>query len=252
MKLVVLGSGASVPDGRRNGPGLWVEDEGLGVLIDCGVGTLPALVRRASDWTALTHVVLTHFHLDHIVELPALLFALRHAPAAAERVEPLTVAGPAGTGDLLGRWEQAVGTDFTNLHFDVRIRELEPGAPCPVPGGALTARHAPHTDESLALRIDVRGTSVGCTGDTGPSGDLAPFFEACDLLVADCSLPEPRSGVHHLSTGETAQLASDARVTHLVATHLVPEQDEEVVLRKISSIYGGRVTVASDGLSIHI
>jgi ribonuclease BN (tRNA processing enzyme) len=197
--------------------------------------------------------VLTHFHIDHVVELPAILFALRHAPGVQDRTEPLEILGPPGTARLVEDLESALGRDFTQLHFDVALRELRPGEAQAIrPGCTLRVASVPHTDESIALRFEERGASVGLTGDTAASPDLPSFLEGCDVLVADCSLDEPSESIAHLSVEETARLARDAGVGRLVATHLFPGLDPEVVKKRLEAIYEGAVQMARDGLSIDL
>lgn len=253
MRLIVLGSGSSVPVDGRNGPGFWFEGEEARALVDCGAGVLPALPRHVKDWAGMTHIVLTHFHIDHVVELPAILFALRHCPGIEDRTEPLEILGPPGTARLVEDLESALGRDFTQLSFDVALRELRPGEAQTIrPGCTLSVLSVPHTDESIALRIDERGASVGFTGDTAASPDLAGFFEGCDVLVADCSLDEPSESIAHLAVEETAHLASNARVARLVATHLFPGLDPGAVKKRLEAVYSGEVQVAHDGLSIDL
>ncbi|MBW2262443.1 MAG: ribonuclease Z [Deltaproteobacteria bacterium] len=250
MRLIVLGCGGSVPDGSRNGPGFWIEGEEAKVLLDCGAGILPALPRRVRDWTGITHIFLSHFHIDHVVELPAILFALEHAPGIEERTAPLEILGPPGTARLVGGLESAFERDFTQQRFDVAVREVGPGnAHAIAPGCTLRVLSVPHTDESLAVRIDERGAAVGYTGDTAPSPDLAAFFRGCDVLIADCSLDEPSQGAGHLSVEETARLASDASVPRLVATHLFPGLDPAKTKKRLEAAFPGEVQVARDGLS---
>jgi ribonuclease BN (tRNA processing enzyme) len=253
MKLTILGSGASVPLGGRNGPGFWIECEEARVLVDCGAGVLPALSRYVRGWTAMTHVVLTHFHIDHVVELPAILFALRHAPGIEKRAEPLEILGPVGTARLVEDLESALGRDFTQLHFDVALREILPGRTHAIrPGCTLRVLSVPHTDESIALRIEERGGSLGLTGDTAASDTLAPFFRGCDVLIADCSLEEPSESIRHLSVTQTAHLARDAGVERLVATHLFPGLDPDATRRRLEAVFPGHVQVAHDGLTLEL
>jgi ribonuclease BN (tRNA processing enzyme) len=221
--------------------------------MDCGAGVLPALPRHAPDWHALSHVAITHFHIDHVVELPAILFALKHAPEARERTEPLRILGPDGTTGLVSGLEEALGYEFTRLGFDVSVEEIGPGSRVGIGAPAtLLAHETLHTDESLALRIDERGTSLGYTGDAAPTPGLAAFFEGCDLLVADCFLEEPSRDSNHMTPEQAAELASAAGVAHLVAVHLSPGRDPGAVLRRLGSLFAGRTSVAHPGLALEI
>ena len=83
----IVGTGTVAPSATRGSPSHWVERGGLRVLLDCGAGTMHALARFGLAWERTSHVVLTHFHPDHFGELPALLFALRHATVTRARLE---------------------------------------------------------------------------------------------------------------------------------------------------------------------
>lgn len=253
MKIVVLGSGTSVPHEGRNSAGFWLETDRMRLLLDCGPGTLPALSRYRLDWAAVTHVFLSHFHLDHIAEFPALLFSLKQSPGVERRTAPLHIMGPAGTMHLLETWEAAVGYELLKQRFPVKLEEVKPGRDYVLfDGHTLRVHPTPHTRESLAVRVEVRGTDVCYTGDTAQARELGEFFYRADLLIADCSFEKPRTDVSHLSIPEVAELARRAHVSRLMATHLYPELDGVDVKGEISKIFSGSVLVARDGLSLEI
>src|SRR5688572_11187178 len=100
MRLTILGSGTCVPSGARNSSGYWIDAGALRIRLDCGSGTVHATARYGLPWEELTHQVISHFHLDHVGELPALLFSFKHG-RSAPRSAPLHLVGPAGLGALL-------------------------------------------------------------------------------------------------------------------------------------------------------
>jgi ribonuclease BN (tRNA processing enzyme) len=251
MKLVVLGSGSSVPDGRRNMSGYWVEANDRRILLDCGPGVVPALPRYVDSWTDVSHVLVSHMHIDHVIELPALLFALAHAPI--EREDPLLVIGPKGTSRMLEAMQDALQYGFLDPGFAVHVTDLAPGQAHQLDKGIeLKVASAEHTHESLAMRLQIDGLCVGYTGDSGFSGALVDFFSGCDVLISDCSMAEGQHRAGHMSVDQVCTLARQAGVARLVATHLFPETDPDLVRRYLAQNFAGPSHVAHDGLTIEL
>src|ERR1051326_5905711 len=88
VKLTILGSGTVVPDGARNSAGYFVEAAGVGLLVGFGAGTVHALARYGCAWERMTHLFISHFHVDHVGELAALFYAFKYG-MQYERSEPL-------------------------------------------------------------------------------------------------------------------------------------------------------------------
>ena len=78
MRLTVLGSGTLLPNGERASPAHLVQGRGFALLLDCGSGAVHRLGSLGGVWQDLTHVAITHFHGDHVGDLPALLWAVKH------------------------------------------------------------------------------------------------------------------------------------------------------------------------------
>ena len=250
MRLVTVGTGTVVPDPNRASACHWVQHGASRVLLDCGAGALQGLARCRLPWGDVDHLIISHFHADHIGEIPSLVFALRHG-RAEPRTAPLRVWGPEGTRRLFEAWSAALGHWLVEPGFDLTIVEVRPGEPETI--GALSVDFAPtpHTEESLAMRIAAGGSVLGYTGDTGPSDSLPAFFDGVDLLLAECSLPEELVEDNHLSPQRLARLATGARVERLVVTHIYPQLqglDVPGLIRQAG--YGGEVIVAYDGLAL--
>src|SRR4029450_302390 len=93
MKLTILGSGTGVPNGSRNSAGYFVEMPAARLMMDCGAGTVHSLARFGVPWEQMTHLFISHFHVDHVGELASLFFAFRHGMRKS-RAAPLTLIGP--------------------------------------------------------------------------------------------------------------------------------------------------------------
>jgi ribonuclease BN (tRNA processing enzyme) len=208
------------------------------------------MARYGLPWESLTHQVVTHFHIDHAGELPALLFAFKYG-RSTPRSAPLTLAGPAGLGDLIRGFVGLYRMELLEQEFPVELAELEPGGALDLGGGArLRTVKTPHTAESLALRVEAGGHAICYTGDTAPGDELARFFEGADVLVAECSFVDDNKGTKHLRADDVADLARAARVAHLVATHSYFDPIAEGLADRLARRFDGAITIAQDGLTV--
>jgi ribonuclease BN (tRNA processing enzyme) len=105
----------------------------------------------------------------------------------------------------------------------------------------------PHTPESVALSIAGPDGRLVYTGDTGPSADLATWATECDLLLAECSLPETMALDTHLTPERAGALARAARARRLVLTHFYPPVETSDPAATAAAAFGGPVTAARDG-----
>jgi len=245
LTLVTVGTGTVAPSASRTGPAHWVERGEVRLLMDCGAGTIHRLAQFGLAWEHVSHVALTHFHPDHYGELPALLFALRHATT---RTEPLVIVGPPGTVRLVKALAEGFGPWMLDPGYPIGILDLQAGEPFPLsPDVTLDVHPTPHTPESVALAVAAPEGRLVYTGDTGPSADLAAWARGCGLLLAECSLPDDRAVDGHLTPATVAELAAGAATRRLVLTHFYPPVEDVDVRAAVAAGYAGDVALASDG-----
>lgn len=246
----MVGSGTLLPDPERGSASVHLRVEDHSLLLDAGPGTLHGLPRAGVPWRGIDTLALSHFHPDHIGDVPALLAAFRFQELTA----PLTVVGPPGLGDLLERMAALHGAWILEPSRPLTVVELGSGEAWSSQDGAvrLEAVPTPHTDESVAFRVAGGGVSVGYTGDTGPSTELHQFLAGCAVLVAECSLPDPPELDTHLSPRSVAELAGAADPDLLVISHVYPPLTPAEAVAQVRASYAGRVVAARDGLRIGI
>jgi len=251
--LTVLGSGTLLPDPEGHSAAYHVRTEGATFLFDCGAGTLHGLAAHGIDWRALTHVVISHYHNDHVGDLPALMFALKHG-FVSPRTAGLALIGPKGFGAFLRRVAAAFGDHVLDPGFPVSVVELGPDDEHgdTTSGLELTCRETPHTDESMAYKLKGAWGTFGYTGDTGPSSDVADFLSESTVLVAECAHDDPPPTRIHLSPSSLAAMAGAAAPGLLVVTHVYPPQGREEAVSAVRARYDGPVVVGTDGLRIRM
>lgn len=254
MRLTVIGSGTVVPEPDRVCSSYHVDaGSGARILLDCGPGSLHHMARFGVPLSDVTHLVLSHFHTDHVGGIPHLLFSLKHGLAEPRR-RYLDVVGPAGTADLFRRMAAAFGDYILDPGFHVFIREIAPGESVALDATVtLRAHAAPHTDPALAYRIETPAAALGYTGDTGPDDALADFLRGVDLLVAECSLPDDQAIPIHLSPSSVARLARRAAPRILLLTHVYPQLGWDRVEAAVREAgWEGETVVARDGLHVPV
>ena len=250
MRVAVIGSGTLLPNDARHSAAHHVSTGAASVLFDCGSGTLHGLARWHVDWTALTHIAITHYHADHVGDLAALMFALRNRLKGV-RTEELTLMGPPGFRGFIERLAAAMGPYLLDPGFPFQIVEVEPGLPydAGTHGFRVESCSTPHTAESIAYRFSTAAGVVGYTGDTGPSHEVAAFLGGCGLLISECAWADPCEDGGHLSPARVATMLAAARPGLVALTHVYPPLRPEDAADQVRARYAGRVVAAADGMA---
>jgi ribonuclease BN (tRNA processing enzyme) len=132
-----------------------------------------------------------------------------------------------------------------NLPFFLELNELKAGT---VDFGAwrLTARPVPHTDVSLAYRIEADHGSVVYSGDTDYSEDLIRLAKGADLLILECAFPEGQKVTGHLTPSLAGEIAAQAGVKRLLLTHFSPACVGHDLVSACQKLFPGEILLARD------
>lgn len=215
------------------------------ILLDVGTGLRTAIEHIVPERPL--HVLLTHFHLDHLMGLPAwnaLYTPGRELRFAAPRCEGSNVAE--AVGGLLDAPYWPVALD--QMQADIYLTDLGPRSlDRHLPVGGLEVRWVdlPHPGGCTAYRIDepATGASVVFATDAEWAGAAADqrrrFIDlavGCDLLVADGQydpeVMDRHRGWGHTSWADAADLAREAGCKRLAVTHHDPDHDDATLLAR--------------------
>jgi ribonuclease BN (tRNA processing enzyme) len=251
MRLTTLGTGTASPSTRVNA-GHLVEAGAVTLLMDCGSGVVHRMGAVGANWLGITHLAITHFHPDHTLDLTTLMFAWKYG-TLPPRAAPLVILGPVGVSKLIEQFVGLYGETVRTPGFPMEVRELAPGERVDLGDGVtLEAHKVPHTAESVAYSVKRGGARLVYTGDTGFDTAVAEWARGCDLLLAECSLPEQLAIASHLTPAQVGVMAEVAEPARLVLTHFYPPVLEEDIAGIISLRYSGDVVIATDGWSTEI
>jgi ribonuclease BN (tRNA processing enzyme) len=250
VKLTTIGTGTAAPHPTRVSAAHLVEAGGVRLLLDCGSGAVHRMAQLGVAWSDITHVALTHFHADHLADLPLLVMGWRWGQRPA-RSAPVTLYGPPGTGALLERMAAVYGAWLLAPGFPFTVRELGADEIIRLADEVtLRTLPVPHTAESVAYSITEGARRLVYTGDTGESEALGAWAHGCDVLVAECSLPDPMAIREHLTPRQAGALAAQAQARRLVLTHFYPPVEAVDIHGEVAEHFAGPTVLATDGWSI--
>lgn len=255
MKLVVLGSGTTVPHPKRSSSAYWLETAGGTLLLDCSASAIHRITQEGLDWANLDSIWISHFHMDHVGGLAPFLAGTRNAPRMKEREKPLRIFGGPGLRRLLDNFNSVNNYKLFEQPFPLEVVEAAELEKFEIVSGleAITFS-TPHTPESRAIRLQAAsGETFVYTADTGFALELGDFAKGADLLVIEASYPKDKEQEKHIELSEAMQIIGRAGPKRAVLTHLYEVWDEVDARREVAKFEPGcEVILAYDGLRIEV
>ncbi|MGD2201186.1 MAG: ribonuclease Z [Candidatus Bathyarchaeota archaeon] len=116
MKIVFLGTSASIPTQGRGPSAIAIRRKGEVILLDCGEGTQRRMVEAGVGFRRRTLIFLSHLHGDHVLGLPGLIQSM----TLLQRERPLRIYGPGGTAAFIQAFSDTLGSPG----FPVEVYEI--------------------------------------------------------------------------------------------------------------------------------
>lgn len=241
MRVSILGSGGGAPSAARETSCILVRDGNRALLLDIGT----AARRLIADTSLLEgvgelHVVLTHFHFDHVCGLPYLPWfcdaATAWAPGrwlydtdSAEILEPL-------------RRPPVAPSDVTD---NFPIKELNPGSQMIGEFEVRTSSQPRHWAPSAGLRIN---DHLAFVTDTPYEPSSAQLAEGVTHLLHEAwsSSRAPLYPDRDATGADAARVALEAGASDLTLIHLNPKLEDLSALRDDAAATFERVVLGED------
>lgn len=272
LDLVVLGSGGPRSAGRAASSFLFAVDGVPRYLVDAGPGAFLRLGQTEVSTEALDTILLTHLHIDHAGDVPALV---KSRDLFGDRPIGFRIFGPVARGPypstsaFVDRLFGAEGAyaylpSFRNV-LRLRATDLPIDADAPPrtiiedPGVVVSAVAVDHGDvPAVAYRIEHAGRAVVVSGDLASKrARIAELAEGADVLVYDTAVLDPPGSPENLYELHTpprriGEIAARAGVKHLILAHVPPAVDahRREVLASVARSYRGDARFAADCMHI--
>lgn len=237
IKVTVLGCSGSYAIAGGACTGFLVQSPNANVWLDAGPGTLSNLQEHIS-LSDLTAIVLSHEHADHWLELPVVYNAIRHYVLC----DPIPVFGTVGTLHLARMMCEQIEESFN-------CTVISDKSSLTIADQQWRWSRTDHYVETLASRVDVGGSSMVFSADTGPEWDLNSLGEDIDLLIAESTFLAHREAekILHLSARQAGMMAQNADVGRLILSHIAPGEDPEKHFEEAQGVFKGEISLACVG-----
>ncbi len=285
LDVCVLGCGGVVPKADRHLASAYLRYNGYGVLIDCGEGTQLAVKKAGFLLSRIGLILITHFHADHMSGLPGLLLSMGNegrtekvtiaGPEGIEQVvRSLCVIAqeipfemefvPLGDFDSLERGGISV-TAFELLHsctclgYDFRIsrggrfdkaKAEANGVPVKYWKKLQQGEAVDGFTPDMVLGESRRGIHMTYATDTRPLDIIATMADEADLLICEGMFESAKldraKESRHMTIGEAAALAAEAKPEALWLTHYSPSLPDPTFFASEAAAFPNTV-ITTDG-----
>ncbi|MFX1295763.1 MAG: MBL fold metallo-hydrolase [Promethearchaeota archaeon] len=248
MRIILLGTGTTLPHKNRNAAGLLIQIHKNYLLFDCGNGILRQIEKVNIDFTKIRDIFISHLHADHINDLPILL----KANLMKKNPNTVKIYGPPPIKKVVEEWFSKIYLYLNKILYQIEIHEVKDEWIKNI-GWKVQGFPVQHGIKAYGFKLVSNGKKLVYSGDTGFCEELIRAAKDADVLIHECSYPTGyEHGKDHTTPLELGQIAKQANVKQVVLTHFYPvcSGHEEEFIKEIRSEYSGKIVIGEDLLEI--
>ncbi|GAB4492079.1 MAG: MBL fold metallo-hydrolase [Anaerolineales bacterium] len=248
VELVILGASNAVSTPESENTHLAICAGEQITLVDCGSNPLARLERAGLDFDAVSDLILTHFHPDHVGGLPLFLMDMW----LMGRKAPLVIHGLSYTLDraeqmmALFGWEE--WPNFFPVEFH-RVSEQEMSLLLERPELRIFSSPVEHLLPNIGLRFEFKREkkSAAYSCDTEPCPAVIRLAQGVDALLHESS--GPFRG--HTTAAQAGEVAAEAGAKALYLVHHPTGRFLQTdLVQEARQTFFGPVTLAEDMMRI--
>ena len=218
IRIIFLGTSASIPTKNRALPSIMMIREGEQLLFDCGEGTQRQMIKAGIGLRKRLKIFITHMHADHVLGLAGILMTL----SLTGRQDPLEIYGPPGLELFMECLKKLFNFSPT---FDLVIHEVSNGTIYHGRGFRIEAFEVKHTTKSYgyALIEDPRPGKFNPKKAEELGVPRGPLWKALQegkpvvingrVIKPEDVMGSPRKGLKIVYTGDTAPTQTIVKIS---------------------------------------
>jgi ribonuclease Z len=243
-KLIILGSSNAIADEKHENTHMAVVGRERSLLIDCPGNPIVRLRRAGLDFHAITDLILTHFHPDHVSGLPLLLMDMW----LLGRSTPLTIHGLPYTLERAERTMALYNWTRWPDFFTVSFNHLAEEEMTPVVETADWRAYASpvrHLIPTIGLRLEfpLSEKAVAYSCDTEPCPQVVRLASGADILIHETA----GNSQGHSGAAGAGGVAQEAKAGSLYLIHYpTGDFDSDSLIPLAGGAFDGPVALAQD------
>ncbi len=243
-KLVILGSSYAVPDETHENTHMAIVGQERTVLVDCVGNPIARLKEAGLDHNAVTDIIMTHFHPDHISGVPLLLMSMW----LLERKHDLSLYGLEFTTErmqkLMDFYDWKSWPNFFPTEFHT-IKDVDLYPVLETDEFKIYTSPVQHWVPTVGLRIEFvkSGKIVAYSSDTAPTETVYGLAKDADILIHEAA----GASEGHSSAEQAGMIATEANAKELYLIHYPTGGfDYHSLIAEAAKTFKGPVKIAED------
>lgn len=240
MKVELIGTGCIGT--KQNSASSIVNQK---ILIDAPNGICRTLRNSGKQLSYIQTVIITHFHGDHIFDLPFLM--LEKAIEQGATGATLNIVGPKGVQErtkilydlaFKNSWEKV------NKALNINYIEILPGETKYIEDTTIEAVKMEHdAPEAQGYILTIDNQRCAFTGDTRKCEGVDYLLSKSKILVSDCSNIEGHET--HMGINDIQEFSKKYPSSVIITTHM-----KEATRKELEKIEDENIIVPSDGYNL--
>lgn len=247
-QLILLGTSNAIPHQDHENTHMAIRTQDGVILIDCVGSPKVRLEKAGISLDAITDLILTHFHPDHVSGVPLLLMNMwligRESPLriyglhhCLERIE-----------DVMALYHWDKWPNFFPVAFH-RLPEREYIQVLQKDGIKVISSPVRHLVPTIGLRIEntESGGVIAYSCDTEPCPSVVHLASGAEVLIHEAS----GAGSGHSSASQAGSVARESEVGRLILIHYPSEDPERSnLLEQAAETYPGEIELGMDFMTM--
>ncbi len=246
-KVTILGTASFIPSAEADNTHLAIQSGWRTVLVDTATNPFLSLKKGGIEPNAITDLVLTHFHPDHVSGLPILImgmwftgrkeelhiYGLEYTLERAKKMlELFNISSWANLFQI--HYHPVSGSGISVLFSDENLR--------------LLGAEVKHLIPTMGIRVEfpASGKTLAYSCDSEPCQAVETLAKDVDVLLHESA----GNSKGHSSPKQAGETAQKAGVGTLYLIHYPGESEPDKFIEQAKSVFHGQVIAARDMMTI--